>query len=212
MDYILAIGFLLFMVYLIYNIKSERISDMISDRMKNEEEDKNNELEASLRRLSTLLNKGDNAYTHLGTNGGIASKYKTKQSTSESSMVEVPIELEEVINTTKLSNQYMSAVDKENYMRSPKFNRLRKKLVRLHGYKCAHCGATYNLNVHHITYARLGDELVSDLALLCGDEYNQSGAITGCHSMLHIIANELYTDGYSRSNIYSLDLLSNNKA
>ena len=35
--------------------------------------------------------------------------------------------------------------------------------------QCQRCGSRYGLEVHHRTYARLGDERPDDLELLCGD-------------------------------------------
>lgn len=42
--------------------------------------------------------------------------------------------------------------------------------------KCI-CGETEGLNLHHLTYARIGEELLEDLRALC----------SGCHTMLHIL-------------------------
>ena len=43
------------------------------------------------------------------------------------------------------------------------------------GHKCSICGETENLNVHHLTYARVGCEKLSDLEVLC----------RGCHENEH---------------------------
>lgn len=40
---------------------------------------------------------------------------------------------------------------------------------------CARCGTTDNLHVHHMTYERFGNELLSDLLGLC----------QGCHTLVH---------------------------
>lgn len=47
--------------------------------------------------------------------------------------------------------------------------------ARLAGAVCTECGSRQNLRLHHLTYARLGAELVADLAVLCD----------GCHRTEH---------------------------
>lgn len=41
--------------------------------------------------------------------------------------------------------------------------------------KCEECGSPYDLQVHHLTYARLGNENLKDLKVLCRD----------CHIIAH---------------------------
>ena len=45
--------------------------------------------------------------------------------------------------------------------------------------KCEKCGRRHELDVHHKTYERLGDELMSDLIVLC----------VRCHNDLHYYEN-----------------------
>jgi hypothetical protein len=49
--------------------------------------------------------------------------------------------------------------------------------------KCQICGKSFNLNIHHITYERLGKELLSDLVVLC----------QSCHYKAHKI--NMYKEG-----------------
>ena len=62
------------------------------------------------------------------------------------------------------------------YLHSPKWYKTRERRKRIDGYKCAACGSIHNLNVHHLTYKRLGREWIRrDLITLCAN----------CHTLLH---------------------------
>lgn len=61
------------------------------------------------------------------------------------------------------------------YLKSPHWQAIRKRLYRAYEYKCAMCGSSRNLNVHHITYENLGEEKDEDLTVLC----------QRCHETLH---------------------------
>lgn len=56
------------------------------------------------------------------------------------------------------------------YLRSPQWRRRREQRLKLDGYACQQCGTTskqYRLEVHHLTYKRLGHERMEDLQTLC---------------------------------------------
>lgn len=53
------------------------------------------------------------------------------------------------------------------YMKSAAWERKRQQAFAHHGRFCHKCGSTSRLDVHHRTYARLGHERMSDLAVLC---------------------------------------------
>ena len=59
----------------------------------------------------------------------------------------------------------------QKYMRSRKWRNTRKDLFKLRGEVCEECGRLpsmfRSLQVHHLTYERFGDELPSDLRILC---------------------------------------------
>jgi 5-methylcytosine-specific restriction endonuclease McrA len=55
----------------------------------------------------------------------------------------------------------------EAHIRSDRWAKLKRDLIRLRGARCQHCGARTALQLHHKTYARLGRELTCDLELLC---------------------------------------------
>lgn len=74
------------------------------------------------------------------------------------------------------------------YLKSPEWKALVSK-VKSRDRVCQLTGATDNLEVHHITYDRLGNEDLSDLVLLS----------RSAHQFVHD-----YYDSYSRSNTYPI--------
>ena len=54
------------------------------------------------------------------------------------------------------------------YIGSNAWKHKREHRKNLDCYKCNQCPRVNNLTVHHITYERLGDELMEDLITLCG--------------------------------------------
>jgi hypothetical protein len=81
---------------------------------------------------------------------------------------------------------YMTRYEKRKYMSSKEWKNLRK-IIKIRDKKCVSCGTLKNLEVHHLTYERLGDEKLSDLVVLCRE----------CHQRQH----DHY--GYSRNTDYS---------
>lgn len=57
----------------------------------------------------------------------------------------------------------MSNAEKTKYLQSPKWKALREQVLQRDGNKCVVTEDTTNLEIHHISYARLGDEKLSDL-------------------------------------------------
>lgn len=58
----------------------------------------------------------------------------------------------------------------EAYINSTKWRRRRDRAIGLAGYCCEACGVTAwdeRLEVHHLTYERLGNERDEDLSVLC---------------------------------------------
>jgi hypothetical protein len=62
------------------------------------------------------------------------------------------------------------------YLRSPWWRERRQKALAHAGNRCEKCQTTYRLEVHHRNYARLGEELDTDLEVLCHD----------CHADHHL--------------------------
>ena len=61
------------------------------------------------------------------------------------------------------------------YLRSDQWAAKRRAAMKHHGRKCGVCGSVRSLEVHHLTYKRLGHERMKDLQILCGD----------CHRIRH---------------------------
>ena len=62
-----------------------------------------------------------------------------------------------------------------NYMRSAQWKEVRAAHLRSVDYKCEICYVAPASQVHHVTYARLGNESSFDLCAVC----------IGCHLKLH---------------------------
>jgi hypothetical protein len=64
-----------------------------------------------------------------------------------------------------------------DYLQTSWWRGLRNQALREADYRCRECGTKRDLEVHHLTYERLGDELLDDLEVLC----------RGCHLGEHRI-------------------------
>ncbi|MGE4163887.1 MAG: HNH endonuclease [Vicinamibacterales bacterium] len=53
------------------------------------------------------------------------------------------------------------------YLQSPAWQATRRAAIQRSNAQCQDCGAFRHLEVHHLTYARLGAEHASDLRVLC---------------------------------------------
>lgn len=63
----------------------------------------------------------------------------------------------------------LRSVPYTDYLQSPEWRAKREKALRFAGYRCQLCNSPKNLQVHHRTYERLGNERLSDLTVLCAD-------------------------------------------
>lgn len=68
-------------------------------------------------------------------------------------------------------------MDYNEYLNSYEWEKRRQQTLKLWGDRCTLCYGSENLQVHHRTYIRLGDELQTDLIVLCDD----------CHKRHHEI-------------------------
>lgn len=57
------------------------------------------------------------------------------------------------------------------YMNTPEWRRVRNRKLRTVGYQCERCGSKRDLQVHHKTYERLGNERDDDLEVLCANDH-----------------------------------------
>jgi 5-methylcytosine-specific restriction endonuclease McrA len=64
----------------------------------------------------------------------------------------------------------------ERYLNSDLWRKNRQPALDRAGNACEKCGAVEALNVHHLTYKRLGKELPKDLQVLCRP----------CHLLVHV--------------------------
>jgi 5-methylcytosine-specific restriction endonuclease McrA len=56
----------------------------------------------------------------------------------------------------------------EKHIKSQKWRNIRDSMFKLRGKKCESCGeSSYALEVHHLTYERMGNESPKDLMVLC---------------------------------------------
>jgi transposase-like protein len=78
-----------------------------------------------------------------------------------------------------LANQFMSAEKKAEYLKSPSWGILKVLVKNRDRFKCKVCGSTHQLDVHHITYDRLGKEELPDLVLLCRVHHQQIHDLLG---------------------------------
>lgn len=63
----------------------------------------------------------------------------------------------------------------KGYLGTDEWSQKRRKVIERDDFKCRLCAAGGRLHVHHRTYARRGDEKLSDLVALCED----------CHKLFH---------------------------
>lgn len=83
-------------------------------------------------------------------------------------VVETP---SDAIEETDFAEGYLGV-----YLETKKWQRARSERLKIDDFKCARCRSTKNLQVHHLTYERIGEERVDkDLITLCRK----------CHAEIH---------------------------
>lgn len=65
------------------------------------------------------------------------------------------------------------------YMASKKWRKRCKDFYDKYGRACAVCGTSESLNIHHMAYTHLGNELDEELAVLCELHHKEFHAIHG---------------------------------
>ncbi|PLS85216.1 MAG: hypothetical protein CYG60_13800 [Actinobacteria bacterium] len=79
-------------------------------------------------------------------------------------------------HTVPVSPKELRALPYKEYLRTPHWKRKREAKLRSVGRRCQFCNrGPHNLDVHHRTYERLGEELDQDLTVLC----------RACHTNFH---------------------------
>lgn len=61
------------------------------------------------------------------------------------------------------------------YIQSEAWRLKSRERLELDGYCCQGCGSRKRIRVHHVTYARFGNERITDLVSVCGE----------CHDLIH---------------------------
>lgn len=78
-------------------------------------------------------------------------------------------------NKPLTSNPFMSAIEKQTYMQSPEWKALKLATLQRDNNQCVTCNSKANLQLHHIAYKKLGEELPNHVCILCNS----------CHEELH---------------------------
>ena len=68
-----------------------------------------------------------------------------------------------------------SSTKYQEYLLSPEWKTIKKKIITRAKGCCEGCGEAKPLEVHHLTYDRIGQELLTDLAAYCSE----------CHGKAH---------------------------
>lgn len=74
------------------------------------------------------------------------------------------------------------------YLMSSKWKRKRYRAMKLAGWWCQVCNNAKAVDVHHLTYERIFNELASDLRAVCRD----------CHGKLHSLPLEESTEAFEK--------------
>lgn len=93
-----------------------------------------------------------------------------------------------VASPAKKIRRRRSRPNYSDYIASDRWLRKRQKALQHYGSKCSRCSSTSNLQVHHVSYRRLGREAMRDLQVLC--DY--------CHRIEHEPDGVKLTDPLSR--------------
>jgi 5-methylcytosine-specific restriction endonuclease McrA len=75
---------------------------------------------------------------------------------------------------------YLRTMPYQEYLQTPEWKAIREKKLKESGFRCQLCNQSGELNVHHRTYERRGNEELQDLIVLC----------RGCHETFHGIMAE----------------------
>jgi hypothetical protein len=100
-------------------------------------------------------------------------------------------ELADIALIPKSQFMFISAELKQAYMQSKEWKALKLSRLKIAQHQCEHCGSVYSLQLHHITYERITQEEINDVAILCNI----------CHQKIH---DKL---GYDRATKYPISIL-----
>jgi hypothetical protein len=81
-----------------------------------------------------------------------------------------------------------------DYLKSAAWMLKREQTLKRWDYRCTLCYGTENLEVHHRTYIRLGDELPTDLIVLCDQCHERHHEIMGLNDKLYSFWLQVYKE------------------
>jgi hypothetical protein len=82
---------------------------------------------------------------------------------------------ERFANKTRI--KFLKEMPYSDYLQTSEWQEIRKRALKRAYYKCQICNSNGILHVHHRTYERRGEELLSDLIVLC----------EACHKHYHLV-------------------------
>jgi len=75
----------------------------------------------------------------------------------------------------EIEKQALKTMPYHDYLKTHEWHTLRQQVLLRDAYSCRICACPDNLEVHHRSYKRRGEESLSDLIVLCAD----------CHQSFH---------------------------
>ena len=84
-------------------------------------------------------------------------------------------------------------MDYLEYLRSPEWREFCAKALEYYGSTCMICNSRDDLQVHHRTYERLGQELITDVSIMCNRcHVHNSSQMPRYFSWLGLIPRQLF--------------------
>lgn len=77
----------------------------------------------------------------------------------------------------------MTKEEYKEYLQSEDWQLIRVARLRADNFTCRKCGSKQNLQVHHLTYERVGCECIKDLITLCKDCHSEAHGIKEVNKM-----------------------------
>ena len=104
-----------------------------------------------------------------------------------------------LIPKSKPTNESLiSRKSKQEYLASPQWKALKQQRLIVANHKCENCSSTHRLELHHVTYARLRNEHINDVLILCNLCHNKLHKLTGYDRLtLHHL---IYLKAYDATN------------
>lgn len=124
-----------------------------------------------------IFNDAHEAKLFYKTKESVVSKFHTQQEAVEKAE-RLGYSYQIIINCPrkkKRSDTERKPIKYHDYIVSPAWYKKRDERLKIDRHCCQRCGAKANLNVHHLTYKRLGREAMADLITLCQE----------CHKKVH---------------------------